>query len=113
MAIDDPAIYEFENEPPVSEEALARRYAILERGHSHDGTQTWLKWVIRLPSGEVAGYVQATVLKAESAYVAYEPASRYLGRRIRSTAVRSRSAVVGLLDLSRPRFTPSAQRGYR
>lgn len=85
--LSDPAIYEFENEPPASEEALSRRYAVLERRHSHDGTQTWLNWVIRLPSGELAGYVQATVLGSGSAYVAYELASRYWRQGIASTAV--------------------------
>ena len=85
--LSDPAIYEFENEPPVSEEALARRYAILEGGRSHDGTETWLNWVIRIPSGELAGYVQATVLQSGSAYVAYELASRYWRQGIGSAAV--------------------------
>ena len=85
--LSDPAIYEFENEPPASEEALSRRYAILGRGHSQDGTETWLNWVVRLPSGELAGYVQATVLDSGSAYVAYELASRHWRKGIGSTAV--------------------------
>ena len=38
----DPAIYEFEGEPPVSEEALARRYTFLERRRSSDGLESWL-----------------------------------------------------------------------
>lgn len=85
--LSDPAIYEFENEPPASEEALARRYAILEGRRSRDGTQIWLNWVIRLGSGELAGYVQATVLESGAALVAYELASRHWRQGIGSTAV--------------------------
>jgi [ribosomal protein S5]-alanine N-acetyltransferase len=85
--LSDLAIYEFENEPPASEEALARRYAILERGHSQDGTEVWLNWVIRLPGGELAGFVQATVLRSGAAYVAYELASRHWRQGIGSSAV--------------------------
>ena len=75
--LSDPAIYEFENEPPPSEVWLLERYARLERRASADRSQTWLNWVIRLPEGELAGYVQATVLPSGSALVAYELASRH------------------------------------
>lgn len=85
--LSDPAIYEFENQPPVSEEALARRYAILQGRQSQDGSQVWLNWVIRLPSGELAGYVQATVLRSGAALVAYELASRHWRQGIGSRAV--------------------------
>jgi [ribosomal protein S5]-alanine N-acetyltransferase len=85
--LSDPAIYEFENEPPASEEALARRYARLEAGHSPDGSETWLNWVIRPPSGELAGYVQATVLPSGIAYIAYILASRYWRQGLGRAAV--------------------------
>lgn len=85
--LSDPAIYEFENQPPASEEALSRRYAFLQGRRSRDGTQAWLNWVIRLPSGELAGYVQATVLRSGAALVAYELASRHWRQGIGSTAV--------------------------
>jgi RimJ/RimL family protein N-acetyltransferase len=83
----DPAIYEFENEPPQSLEWLAARYAKLESRQSPDGTQAWLNWVIRLASGRLAGYVQATVLRDGVALVAYELASAYWRQGIGSTAV--------------------------
>jgi ribosomal-protein-alanine N-acetyltransferase len=83
----DPAIYEFENSPPVSEEALLDRYTILERRKSPSRTQDWLNWVIRLPTKELAGYVQATVLPTGDAYVAYELASRFWRQGIGSTAL--------------------------
>lgn len=85
--LSDPAIYEFENGPPASEDALARRYAVLERRCSADGRQQWLNWVVRLPDGTLAGYVQATVMPSGTAYVAYELASRFWRRGIGSTAV--------------------------
>jgi [ribosomal protein S5]-alanine N-acetyltransferase len=85
--LSDPAIYEFENEPPSSEAALAGRYLALERRKSLDGTQQWLNWVIRVQSGDAAGYVQATVLSGGHAYVAYELASRFWRQGIGSAAV--------------------------
>ena len=83
----DAAIYEFENEPPRSKAWLAERYARLERRASADGSQTWLNWVVRLPSGELAGYVQATVLRSGAALVAYELASRHWRKGIGRCAV--------------------------
>jgi RimJ/RimL family protein N-acetyltransferase len=85
--LSDPAIYEFENEPPPSQEWLQRRYERLESRASGDGTQAWLNWVIRLPSGELCGYVQATVLPSRVAYVAYELGSRFWRQGIASSAV--------------------------
>jgi ribosomal-protein-alanine N-acetyltransferase len=85
--LSDVAIYEFENEPPPSEAWLVERYAALERRAPKDGSQTWLNWVVRLPTGELAGYVQATVLRSGAALVAYELASRFWRRGIGSNAV--------------------------
>ncbi len=85
----DPAIYAFENEPPPSEEALVRRYRQLESRGPADGSETWLNWVIRLPGGELAGYVQATVLPSGAATVADELNSRHWRQGIGSSAVRA------------------------
>lgn len=85
--LSDPAIYEFENAPPESEDWLRRRFARLESRRSADGTEQWLNWVIRLPSGELAGYVQATVRGERPALVAYELASRHWRQGIGSAAV--------------------------
>jgi RimJ/RimL family protein N-acetyltransferase len=88
VVLGDPAIYEFENEPPASEEWLERRYRFLEGRASPDGTQQWLNWVVRLPGGEAAGYVQATIHASGEASVAYELNSRYWRRGIAGSAVR-------------------------
>jgi [ribosomal protein S5]-alanine N-acetyltransferase len=87
--LNDPAIYEFENVPPVSEEWLRKRYERLETRGPSDGTQQWLNWVIRLPDGKLAGYVQATVLPDCTAYVAYELNSQYWRKGIGSSALRA------------------------
>lgn len=85
----DPAIYEFENEPPPSAEWLARRYERLESRGSADGSELWLNWVVRLPGGALAGYVQATVLPSKVSYVAYELHSRHWRQGIGGSAVRA------------------------
>ncbi len=83
----DPAIYEFENAPPASESGLRDRYARLEARQSDDGSQLWLNWVVRLASGELAGYVQATVIGNGVSFVAYELASRFWRQGIGRAAV--------------------------
>ncbi|MFO1304939.1 MAG: GNAT family N-acetyltransferase [Burkholderiales bacterium] len=85
--LSDPAIYEFENAPPASEDALARRYAYLEGRRSPDGAEQWLNWVVRLADGRLAGYVQATVLSNGAAFVAYELGSRHWRQGIATRAV--------------------------
>lgn len=85
--LSDPAIYEFENAPPASQAWLAERFRKLETRTSGDGSEQWLNWVVRLPSGELAGYTQATVEPSGFATVAYELASRYWRRGLGSCAV--------------------------
>ena len=85
----DPAIYTFENEPPPSPEWLTTRFAKLESRRSADGREQWLNWVVRLPTAELAGYVQATVRADGNAAIAYEFASAYWGRGLASRAVRA------------------------
>jgi [ribosomal protein S5]-alanine N-acetyltransferase len=93
--LSDPAIYEHENAPPVSVDALRERYRKLETRRSGDGREQWLNWVVRLPEGELAGYVQATVYPdrhgdgLRTADVAYEFASRHWGRGLAHTAVKA------------------------
>lgn len=92
--LSDPAIYEFENAAPESEQWLARRFARLESRRSPDGAQVWLNWVIRLESGEVAGYVQATLAQDGCAHIAYELGSRFWRRGIATAAVEAMLAEV-------------------
>jgi RimJ/RimL family protein N-acetyltransferase len=80
VVLRDPAIYEFENEPPWSVNELRERFAELESRTSPNGQEQWLNWVVRLPGGALAGYVQATVYPSGRAAVAYEFASAFWGR---------------------------------
>lgn len=96
--LSDPAIYEFENQPPPSLEWLAHRYMLLESRGSGDGTERWLNWVVRLPGGDLAGYVQATVLPSGVSYVAYELNSRHWRQGI------ARSATQAMLEELRAHY---------
>ena len=87
VVLGDPAIYTYENEPPPSLAWLRSRYATLETRLSADGRERWLNWVIRLPAGELVGYVQATVFADARAAIAYEVSSAYWGRGLARRAV--------------------------
>ena len=83
----DPAIYEYENEPPASLEWLRERFLRLETRRSSDGGEAWLNWVLRLPSSELIGFVQATVHPDGRADIAYTLASPHWGRGLAHSAV--------------------------
>jgi RimJ/RimL family protein N-acetyltransferase len=85
--LSDPAIYAYENAPPPSLDWLRERFARLETRRSADGTEQWLNWVVRLPTSELAGYVQATIHPDGRAAVAYELSSAYWGRGLGRKAV--------------------------
>ncbi|HET9950326.1 MAG TPA: GNAT family N-acetyltransferase [Candidatus Eisenbacteria bacterium] len=86
--LSDPAIYEHENEPPPSAEWLRDRFTKLETRRSPDGREAWLNWVVRLPSSELIGFVQATVHADARASIAYVLGSRFWGRGLAREAVR-------------------------
>ncbi len=87
VVLSDPAIYEFENGPPQSEDWLVNRFKKLESRQSPDGKEHWLNWVIRLSNKELAGYVQATVLETGLCYISYELSSKYWRKGFGSSAV--------------------------
>ena len=68
--LSDPRIYEYlPDQPPASVEALRRRYELLSRGTSPDGSEHWLNWMLFLrESGEPIGFVQATVRPASCSF---------------------------------------------
>ena len=88
VVLSDPAIYAYEGVPPPSIEKLAAGFRRKEARISPDGRQQWLNWVVRLPSGELAGYVQGTVYESLAAYIGYEFASKYWRQGIGSAAIR-------------------------
>jgi [ribosomal protein S5]-alanine N-acetyltransferase len=85
--LSDPAIYEFENAPPVSVDWLHTRFSRLEARASPDGSEQWLNWVIRLTaSQQLAGYVQVTI-SDQQALLAYELSNKHWGKGITQEAV--------------------------
>jgi RimJ/RimL family protein N-acetyltransferase len=92
--LSDPAIYEFENQPPSSAEWLRARFEKLESRRSADGTEQWLNWVIRISGSGLIGYVQATVRRDGNAAIAYEMSSAHWGRGL---ARRATEAMLGEL----------------
>jgi RimJ/RimL family protein N-acetyltransferase len=94
--LSDPAIYEYENEPPASLEWLTARFAKLESRRSADGRELWLNWVVRLPSSALAGYVQATIDPKGHAAIAYVFSSEHWGRGIARQAVAAMIAELAL-----------------
>ncbi len=87
VVLGDPAIYEYENEPPPSLEWLRARFARLESRRSPDGREQWLNWVVRLRTSELIGYVQATLRPDGRAAIAYVLSSAYWGRGLARQAV--------------------------
>ena len=87
--LSDPAIYEYENQPPPSLEWLRTRFTKLESRLSANGREQWLNWVVRLPTSELIGYVQATVRPGGHAAIAYELSSAYWGRGLGRGAVKA------------------------
>ena len=86
----DPRLYTFlDDGPPPSREHVRASYARLETRRSPDGGQQWLNWIVRGPSGDLLGYVQATVISADTAWVAYLLASRYWGHGHAARATRA------------------------
>ena len=79
-ALSDPAIYEYENQPPRSLDWLRQRLAKLESRQSPDAREQWLNWVVRPHAAKLIGYVQATVFADGHAMIAYELASSLWGR---------------------------------
>jgi len=87
VVLSDPQIYLHENQPPPSIEWLRQRFARLESRASADGTEQWLNWVIRAPSGALIGYVQATLDGKGRAAIAYELNSVFWGQGLAHQAV--------------------------
>ncbi len=60
--LSDERLHDFMGGNPLTLDELRRRYQRLAIGHSADGTETWLNWVVLLRHSSAAvGFVQATV----------------------------------------------------
>ncbi len=88
----DPALYTVIGGTPPTLEVLRRRYGLMAVGHSEDGSQQWLNWIVRERGapGRLVGTVQATVTdegaRAEVAWIIGVP---WQGRGLGSEASRA------------------------
>ena len=58
----DPSLYEYTGGEIPSLKVLEKRFTVQAVGHSDDGSQWWLNWVVtKRDSGKPLGFVQATV----------------------------------------------------
>ena len=68
---DDVALHAFTGGSPASADELRSRYARQVAGHSPDGGQGWLNWLLRrLDDGRLVGTVQATLHREADGLVA-------------------------------------------
>lgn len=64
--LDDVRLHEWTGGEPRSADELAARYRWQVAGHSPDGEQGWLNWIVRgRADGRVRGTVQATLTRPE------------------------------------------------
>jgi RimJ/RimL family protein N-acetyltransferase len=94
--LSDRALYEYlDYGPPPDVEHLRSVYRRLESRQSPDGSERWLNWAISTAADGVVGYVQATVFRPASAWVAYVLGRPFWGRGY------ARAAVSSMLELLR------------
>ena len=101
----DPAGYVFlPDDPPTDAVALRAIYFRQIVGHSRDGSERWLNWVARRPSGgALVGYTQATV-RDRIAQIAYHIFPSYWGQGLGTVAVQMMLRILderGLVDEAR------------
>ena len=89
----DPSLYDYTGGEIPSLKLLEKRYAAQAVGHSDDGSQWWLNWVvIKRDIGRPVGYVQATVEDDGStlvADIAWVVSPKWQGQGIASEATRA------------------------
>jgi RimJ/RimL family protein N-acetyltransferase len=84
------AIYDYmPGQPPSSVAALRARYVQLATRQSPNGRDQWLNWIVRLRSGQCAGFVQATIYPALTGDFAFVLSPEYWGRGIAFEACRA------------------------
>ena len=93
----DPALYTVIGGTPPTLTVLRERYRQLAVGHSQDGSEQWLNWIVRLGGDQATavGTVQATILPpGTGAEVAWVIGTGWQGRGLGSEAA---AAMVGWL----------------
>jgi [ribosomal protein S5]-alanine N-acetyltransferase len=88
--LNDAEVYTYlHSTPPPSAEAMREHFALLESRLSTDGRELWLNWAIRLETGELAGFVQATVCEDGLGWTAFVIGRAFWGRGIAYLATRA------------------------
>ena len=91
----DTSLYEFlDEDPPGSVAELAEKLARSESRLSPSGKEHWLNWVVRVESGALAGYVQATVEETKDVNVAYVFGREFQGQGVAGAAVQQMLEIV-------------------
>ncbi len=90
--LDDPRLHDFIGGRPATAQQLRQRYRRQVVGHSPDGTQRWLNWIVRRTVDRAAvGTVQATITgdaNHRAADVAWVIATAYQGHGFAKEAAR-------------------------
>lgn len=60
VVLADPSLYRYTGGEPPTEGELVQRYSSQVAGHSRDGSQRWVNFVVTLDEQPI-GYVQATI----------------------------------------------------
>ena len=98
--LSDPALYEFTGGEPPTLDELRERYEWQAVGHSPDGSQQWLNWIVRtVEDGHAIGFVQATIVDG-IADVAWLTGTPWQGRGFATEAAREMVAVLAQLGIS-------------
>ncbi len=93
--LNDEQVYTYlDDVPPISVALLRGFFARLESRTSADGREHWLNWAIRLETGALAGFVQATVHETGLAWIAFVIGRAHWGRGV---ARRATLAMLGEL----------------
>jgi RimJ/RimL family protein N-acetyltransferase len=101
LLLADRSLYAFyDDEPSPTLDDLRSRYERQSAGRSPDGTEVWHNWILRdLATGEVAGFVQATVRGRDgrvTAELAWVGGTAYQGRGYATeAAAAARDAITG------------------
>ena len=95
----DPSLYEFTGGAPPALADLSARYARQSVGHSPDGSERWLNWVVVLGDQPI-GYVQATVVGAE-AEIAWVVSPAHQGRGLATEAAAAMVAWLASVGVTR------------
>ena len=96
----DPALYEFTGGGAPTIDELRARYERQVVGHSPDGSQEWLNWIVRTTDdGQAIGFVQATIV-ADSADVAWLIGTPWYGCGYATEAARQMIAALGQRGIS-------------